>query len=113
LAKKVCDALEEYPCLVTALLDNRFCFVFAAFPDFSENETVKSIATKILEELKAKKKGEKKNKKKGKKNKEQKITTEHLVGGLIILRRKHLEALLTPTLKDRYHFFKPEVDEQK
>jgi hypothetical protein len=104
LAKKVCNALSEYPCLVTALLENRFCFVFASFQAFSGKETVESMATLILAELKEEKfsfqkKGE--------------ITEDHLLGCLIILRREHLEALLTPSLRDRYHFFKEEVSKQK
>jgi hypothetical protein len=104
LAKKVCNALSEYPCLVTALLENRFCFVFASFQAFSGKETVESMATLILAELKEEKfsfqkKGE--------------ITEDHLLGCLIILRREHLEALLTPSLRDRYHFFKVEVSKQK
>jgi hypothetical protein len=109
LAKKVCDSLKEYPCLVTALIENRFCFVFASFQDFSEKETFESMADLILVEL---------TKKKGKTNmdkvsfaKKEKVTRDLLLGCLIIFRRKHLEALLTPTLKDRYHFFKPEVNE--
>ena len=117
LAKKVCDALKEYPCLVTALLENRFCFVFASFQAFSGNETVESMADSILAELTKKKA---KTKKKGKTNEDQfsfarkgEITKDHLVGCLIILRREHLEALLTPTLKDRYHFFKSEFNKPK
>jgi hypothetical protein len=104
VAKKICNALKEYPCLVTALLENRFCFVFASFQAFSGNETVESMAKLILAELKKEKfsferKGE--------------ITEDHLLGCLIILRREHLETLLTPTLKDRYHFFKSEYSKQK
>ena len=104
LAKKVCNALKEYPCLVTALLENRFCFVFASFQAFSGNETVESMAKMILAELKKEKfsfqrKGE--------------LTEAHFLGCLLILRREHLEALLTPTLRDRYHFFKEDVNKQK
>ena len=105
LVKKFCDALEEYPCLVGALLENRFCFVFASFQAFSGKETVESIAEMILSELKEKKKGRTEN------DSIARIRKNYLVGSLIILRRKHLEALLTPTLKDRYHFFKSGVSE--
>ena len=82
------------------------------------------MAKMILTELKKKKKKKKsKAEKKGEKEKEGEMEKEkteedlysfarkdeikegHLAGSLIILRRKHLEALLTPTLKDRYLSF--------
>ena len=86
------------------------------------------MAKRVLSELTKKKPEKKKSKSKKKKGKQEQqdeaekkdvieedvysfagkdeIKEGHLIGSLMILRRGHLEALLTPTLKDRYHFFK-------
>jgi hypothetical protein len=99
LAKKFVDALLEYPCLVAALLERRFCFVVATFQGLDQRITLEGVADCVIKKLAE-------NEVKEKLRSPDDITKQHVLDAVLLLRRDHLKLLLTPTLDSRMHFFK-------
>ena len=106
VAKKVCNTLKTYPCLVKALIEKRFCFILASFQNFAENKSTEFVANLVHESLQKKKNG----KRIYSFDRLDEISVDLLKDCLVILRKLHLKRLLTPTLANRYHYLKSEAN---
>jgi hypothetical protein len=134
VASKVILALESYPTLAVACREGRFCFVIATFQEFAAAHTASVIASEVTKMVKTKeaalqKKQEEtkkqeveaskeKEKTKTRRRQQQRTPQEPLLlssfpteqqieASLLVLRRAHLEMLLTPSLSTRLQFLEP------
>ena len=91
VANKLVLTLTSYLELLAAMCEQRFCFVLATFQVLAESHTPLSIAKIAHKELLSK-------------NTAVKPSAEQIASSLVLLRRPHLEMLLTATLSSRSQF---------
>src|SRR6185437_1955060 len=91
VADKLALSLTTYPELLAALREGRFCFVLASFQQLADSHTPKSIGQLARKKLRDH-------------GVMSPPSDDLLASSLVLLRRPHLETLLTATLRSRAQF---------
>jgi hypothetical protein len=100
LVHKVVATFEAYPSLMPAVRERRLCFVLASFQKLGQDHTPMTVASQVHKKLSAGTSGA------------VVPAAQDIAACLLLLRRQHLEVLLTPTLRSRYQFLRA-VDRPK